>query len=196
MVRGKRGEVFEKVCKLRRENPYLSAAEIARTVGRSRERVRQILIAAGFPTSPILDSRYRCKVCGKLRKRPLKRGFCISCSPFPRWITFSCPVCGKNFSRRYVHIKYQMTKRGYKNFFCSHACFGKWLGITFGFGVRQNRGERTIARRITLACERCGKEIQRTEREIGRFSHHFCSRRCTMLWLRDRHFQRKRREEI
>jgi len=182
MARGKRSEIFEWVCELRRKDPPLSVADIARIVGRSRERVRQILTEGGFSTARVLDPRRRCQVCGKRKMYPLKRGFCISCSPSPRWVTFSCPVCGKSFSRRFVHIKYQISKRGYNNFFCSRTCFGKWVGIRFGFGV--HRKSRRIAVMITLSCEHCGKEFQRPERQI-RFAHHFCSRRCIFLWLQD-----------
>jgi len=182
MARGKRGEIFEWVCELRHKNPSLSAAEIARIVGRSRERVRQILTEGGFSTARPFDPRRRCQVCGKRKMHPLKHGFCLSCFPSPRWIILSCPVCGKSFSRRLCHIKYQISKRGYNNFFCSRICFGKWLGAKFGFGV--HRKSRGTAMMVTLSCEHCGKEFQRPERSI-RFAHHFCSRRCICLWLND-----------
>jgi len=188
--RRKRGKIFEQVCELRRKDPPLSVAEIARIVGRSRERVRQILTEGGFSTARVPDPRRRCRICGTRKHYPLKRGFCISCFSSPRWITLSCPVCGESFSRRFSHIKYQISKRGYNNFFCSRTCFGKWLGIRFGFGVhRKGRGTTVM---VTLSCEHCGKEFQRPERLI-RFAHHFCSRRCILLWLHD--LRKKRREK-
>jgi len=188
MARGKRSEIFGWICELRRKDPPLSVAEIARIVGRSRERIRQILTESGLSTARVPDPRRRCRVCGRRKSYPLKRGFCISCFPSSRWITFSCPVCGKSFSRRFVHIRYQISKRGYNNFFCSRTCFGKWLGSSFGV---HRKGRTAVT--VTLSCERCGKEFQRPKRET-RFAHHFCSRQCTLLWLRDLRFTKKEKE--
>jgi hypothetical protein len=45
------------VAALRRQDPNMTATEISRRIGRSRERVRQILVALGLPSKTIYSPR-------------------------------------------------------------------------------------------------------------------------------------------
>jgi hypothetical protein len=120
-------------------NPELTYAEIARLLGVSRERIRQVAgTRRRVPRS--------CKVCGrKIRVRhdgvtqtAYELSYCADCWTHARQrqlesrrIQYTCEVCGRTFSRT-AGIVRRMDKRGHRIRWCSRRCQGKWLGSRQG----------------------------------------------------------------
>ena len=96
---GKRMTSKEIILKLKKQNPDLTPAAIARMTGLSRERVRQVLLSLGLPTN--------------LRKG--QHGL----------QTVICDNCGRQFTRRVSQIKHSLVKDGYRHIWCSHKCLGQ-----------------------------------------------------------------------
>ena len=121
----------------------ISFAEIGRSLGLSRERVRQLARKAGSDAHKNGKlQEYACAQCGgpfTVWPSKIKRGRRF-CSPecacrargprVPR-LTFICEVCGETYTRKASKVK-----RGTR--FCSKACHGKWLTNEF----QQTRDER------------------------------------------------------
>jgi len=97
----------EKILELRKHNPELKAAEIARIIGLSRERVRQVLLSLELPTD-------------------LTRG------EFGN-VRLICDNCGKIFMRLGTMHRHRV-KRGYRHTYCSKRCLGQVIGRTYGYG--------------------------------------------------------------
>ena len=53
----------DQVAALRRQDPNMTATEIGRRIGRSRERVRQLLVALGLPSKTIYSPRREDEPC-------------------------------------------------------------------------------------------------------------------------------------
>ena len=53
----------DQVAALRRQDPNMTATEISRRIGRSRERIRQILVALGLPSKTIYSPRREDEPC-------------------------------------------------------------------------------------------------------------------------------------
>jgi len=122
-------------------NPSLTYAEIARLLGVSRERIRQV--SGQRRRHPRL-----CKVCGKrihLRHKGVthtayRLRYCADC-----WVeakakrrethlaAFTCETCGKTFFRKVGEANGQRRK-GQKIRWCSRRCHGQWLGANYGNG--------------------------------------------------------------
>ncbi len=115
---------------LRRANPCLSTAAIARKVGLSKQRVWQILSAAGLPTKA-WRQRYACFRCGAVLERRIKRGLCGKCFKESRRLELVCDVCGRHFLRE-GKVVVMGAKLGYKSFFCSRKCLGRFIGEKYG----------------------------------------------------------------
>ena len=111
--------VRHKVVELAINDDKLSQAGIARLVGVTGERVRQILIEENL-----------------YRPRQLK--IIIPSPPKPsKYATYVCEWCGKSYER-----KISAQKRT-NHWFCSRLCFGKWLGNNYGFGVHPENMKHT-----------------------------------------------------
>lgn len=119
------------VLAFRQQNPIMKAVDIARGVGISRERVRQILNKYNLPTA-IYKVPYICQDCGKiLRNGNQNRKWCKECRTNHLKVELVCETCGKSFLREgWLYRKSQ--RRGYKHIWCSKQCQGYWLGFNFG----------------------------------------------------------------
>lgn len=125
------------ISELRKLRPCLPAAEIARQVGISRERVRQILSKLGLPT----DTRVSrlCIVCSKRLNGKANYKYCSKdCQYQDSHILVRCDNCGNLKQVGKSHIITQ-TKR-YQHFFCSKYCRSQWAGNHYGFGIHKKHG--------------------------------------------------------
>ena len=115
----------DKVKELRAENRRIKGAKIARLLGISRERVRQILVELGEPTA-IYKGRGCCKVCGKLLWWDNITGLCWEHFNLKKraqsTLLLSCPGCKKLFLLRKSIVKARLKRN--KMIFCSHSCQG------------------------------------------------------------------------
>lgn len=95
------------VIRLRKRNPCMTLAQIGSRVGRTRERVRQILSRAGLPTRALVlpKLRYECPGCGRLLRGP--NSGCRTCMMG----TFVCDGCGKEFQRRVAQQRSMFKKQ-------------------------------------------------------------------------------------
>ena len=119
------GENRRLVIAIRTENPDISAAEISRRLGITRERVRQILKREGLVTRvPTIRRKYGCIKCGiEFIKTPNSSyKHCESCledfhsSRQNSVVEFSCLRCGN--LRQQARSQYMTANRH----FCSLAC--------------------------------------------------------------------------
>ena len=120
-----------RIAKLRRENPNLREADIARVVGVCRERVSHVLMAEGLPTKvPSVPRVQRyCLYCGKETENLY---FCNQqCRSAAARVTLVCDVCGKQFERTRCDIRKSLNINSI-HIFCGKRCQGTWLGKTYG----------------------------------------------------------------
>ena len=103
----------EQITQLREKNPSMTATEIARLVGTTRQRVWYVLHTAGLPTAAIVE---------------------------PSHLTLTCDECGEGFKRRACEERIGIARNPNKTVFCSKRCQGRWLGRTAGFGVKFGQG--------------------------------------------------------
>ena len=117
---------------LRRTDPQVKAAVMARELGKTREAVRLALIGLGLPTS--FSKKWYCEGCGKR----LDKGqvLCRKCWSATFYTTYPCEVCGKEKKIRISQLK-RLSKHGHPPRFCSNKCQGVWLGSHFGFNRRK-----------------------------------------------------------
>ena len=121
-------------------NPSLTYAEIARLLGVSRERIRQV--AGGRRRKPKF-----CKVCGKrirlrhnsITEKAYNLRYCADCwadakenRRKSRLVAFTCETCGETFSRKAGEVAGQLRK-GLRVRWCSRQCHGRWLGNSYGY---------------------------------------------------------------
>jgi hypothetical protein len=115
----------EQVFEIRQQYPTTSATEIARQIGVTRERVRQILNELDLPTSFELPPRY-CPDCGA----PIlsKQIRCGQCYARAHHITLRCVHCGKVFLRLRGQVAREIRRRKHapQRAFCSRECFDRW----------------------------------------------------------------------
>lgn len=113
--------VKAKVLEVLSGNPALSYSIIARNVGVTRERVRQIARQNGYPPRTGILKLKRCPVCGKVSNiRNLYCSTACSYKAIRKRVVVDCYQCGKSIERTPSNMR---TKSG-KNF-CSRACYGK-----------------------------------------------------------------------
>ena len=129
---------------LRDKDPEISASEMSRILGRSRERIRQLLIVLDLPTNTRLGKEARlCKQChseiviGKKSKKMFCSRECFSNS---LRTLIPCSRCGELLIKRIAHLEYYINK-GYRHFFCNRECFGSWAGNQWGW--QTERGHST-----------------------------------------------------
>ena len=125
----------EVIVRIRRKEPNKPAAHIARELGVSRERVRQLLVELDLPTNTARKPVY-CIDCGKRRRNSTKTGYCRKCWIKYQYeqslITLICDSCGLSFRRQRKYVDFN-----YHHYFCNHRCQGRWLGLNYGFGARR-----------------------------------------------------------
>jgi len=109
----------QSVFTLREENPEWTLDAIGKTVGVTRERVRQILKKKGLPTKARKTPKL-CVVCSM--RVESSRKFCSpECRKKSSSITFKCSFC--NVDVTWARSVYNAQKRrGYKNIHCSREC--------------------------------------------------------------------------
>lgn len=110
--------------RMRQDNPTAKAIDMARDIGVSRERVRQILTSLSLPTS--FRRHWFCKDCGKRVASYAIR--CRECYTKSRYTYYTCEECGS-----IKRIRISDLKRLHPRF-CSRKCQGKWFGRTYGRG--------------------------------------------------------------
>ncbi len=128
------------VTEIRRNDPKVPASTMAKDLGISRERVRQLLKELGLKTN-ILKCGKRCPECGQ--KISSQSKLCRVCFLQKRFlgsrVNLLCDSCGKRFLRLRSEWKTSRIK-GYRFTFCNRRCQGHYLGIHSGFGNRRKNG--------------------------------------------------------
>ena len=134
----------ERTLALRAANPTMRAVDIAREIGCTRQRVRQILIRAGLPSSSWRPPRI-CPGCNMKFSWQVKGSLCGGCQFDPaintaRYLAITCDVCGTLIvgTRRDFHMQ-QREGRQHRGYYCSQECrnighveFMRELGLTKG----------------------------------------------------------------
>ena len=139
MFEGK--SVRESVIELRQVDPNRSASDMARVIGCSRERVRQILKSLDLPTtSGAYRVQYFCqnRECGRemTGSGRTTRKYCDkTCHSKACRTKVICAECGTAKFVTNSQYKYKMA-HGQKVWYCGRACLGKWLGREHGSGVQ------------------------------------------------------------
>ena len=117
------------VKELREAQPKLQASAIARELGISRERVRQILEALGLPTS--FPSPLRVCVNDGCDNELPRRSKAKTCSPecfyAYRRTTFICAYCGAE--KEILKSRLAVQQKKYKFTYCSKPCRGHGLWV-------------------------------------------------------------------
>lgn len=169
---GVRDQVMEIVA---RQYPCGSApdgalSEIAREVGVSRERVRQIVRSAGIGWMPKHPAKVHrpCRLCGLPVMTPRKL-HCEACRSIPA----VCATCGKSFTMTATRLKTDLRDSRRRNagaIFCSRAC-------------RRPTGK-SEGRSVDFACAWCGKKVRMFASRARR--QKCCSRVCAqqLRWAR------------
>ena len=132
----------DKVWALRDLDPDITASEISRLIGRSRERIRQILTKLDLETAVtwrLGRSRFprnNCLVCGKETASRLSKTCSRDCwnqiYGAKMW-HFVCPNCGELNSMR-ESLRRVYKGRGHLNAFCGRKCFHQFkLGKSFTY---------------------------------------------------------------
>ena len=112
---------------LKQANPTMLAVDIAKAVGVSRERVRQVLTKAGLPTHHPL---WRCERCGlgtSDRNHSRRRGLCTQCAEAQRKTAMTvmdcCDRCGVRMTWR-LNTQAYRTQQGKPvvHHYCSTEC--------------------------------------------------------------------------
>jgi hypothetical protein len=120
----------------RAKNPYAKQADMARDLGITRERVRQILKKLGLPAvtkDPVVEAnRYaNCESCGKKvvarHNSGLARKYCDrECFSSSRVVTIECFICGELFPMNLS--QWEVRVRRFKTLTCSMKCRGVTIG--------------------------------------------------------------------
>jgi hypothetical protein len=134
-------------------------ARIARELGCSRERVRQIMGELGVTTKPPLEPQ-SCTGCGKAMSRRKTR-LCQSCRRKNVLVSLKCANCGRTFKRRRkeheAYLRRTVVKRRWGPV-CSKQCSAK----------------------VTRSCSWCGRSAG-NRRRAHVATHAFCGRPRTCL---------------
>jgi hypothetical protein len=148
------GAQYDKVTAMRQANPCATLEEIAKARGLTRERVRQLLRAAGLPTRHFRPS-YVCLNCGKVVPGHRKQVFCNKqCRYEYHNPLIECFECGRLFRRKQSQLI--CPDQEHTHYFCSRHCNGIWVGKTYGWGrarvqrVTDNKGEYLFRKERTV----------------------------------------------
>jgi len=162
-AQGSGGLAKQRIVELRRRCPQIEVAQIARMVGVSRQWVSQVLKSEGLPTRPRREPQ-RCARCGKPLSCKGSTGLCRACYASTRrnpMVKLVCAVCGKEFYRPASRLR-EMKTGGY---YCSHACWGKFVGRNFGFGARPRRSRYSVEQILELRSR--GWTLREIAAEVG-----------------------------
>ena len=120
---------------IRRDNPCATLQQIGDRLGISRERVRQVLVAASLPTHHYKQKhQVACLQCGRTTTH---RRYCsMKCRYEYTHIWLECPQCHKMFRRPQTGLIHHPTEQNY----CSRQCLGGHLGRTYGWKTPGNPG--------------------------------------------------------
>ncbi len=105
--------------------------EIARQLGISRERVRQLRNDLGLPRQAF-KVIYVCHVCGCHMSE--RRMYCEKCAFDLYHETKSCNSCGKPITRSKSLWRGNLA-------FCDRQCQGRWLGLKYGRGGNESKNK-------------------------------------------------------
>ena len=110
---------------MRQNDPNIRAAKIARTLGISREYVRQILVTSNLPTT-ILPKPNGCLLCGvKVTK---KSKTCMGCYHSLHQGYVICTTCNTPILRKKSYIKRSTISPRYTGkSFCNKECYNFYL---------------------------------------------------------------------
>jgi len=123
---------------MRKIFPCYSASRIAKDIGVSRERIRQILTEEDLPRNKIDLPRF-CLYCGsQIQRQTSKSGTWINkvfCNQECRKKYHNIPVCCSQCERIFMRkaskvLSYE--SRPVNLVFCSRYCHGVWLGNHYG----------------------------------------------------------------
>ena len=123
------------IIRMRRNYPDRTRREIGERFGVTRERTRQVLVAAGKPTKGY-HPRPLCLQCEKEVRGKVSMFCSRECFHNYTYTLIPCSRCGEPSGE--VNIKGLNWQIDHGNhtanlFFCSKECQGKWLGETHGF---------------------------------------------------------------
>lgn len=138
-----KGENYNKVVSLRRNNPCALLDDIARQVGLTRERVRQILKESGRPTRHYIPpkEKFYCSSCGKPSVYPV----CFDCRKQQSWVEIACNSCGKLNKYLISRVIWEEAhKRHTHLYFCDKICQGRWFGEHYGFGAYPEHSNKSV----------------------------------------------------
>lgn len=111
----------QKVIDIRKDNPQMRAANIARQLGISRELVRIYLKRNGLVTR-FLPPHQNCPGCGIVISVHSK--MCRPCRTKSTRVIVPCGACGKEVSILRSQFKYrQKIKRYSGSYYCNRECF-------------------------------------------------------------------------
>jgi len=137
-------------------------AEIARRLGCSRERVRQIATKLGVRVKPGQPKFAECSDCGRKIPRGRLR-LCADCRHRRTLVTLTCIVCGREFQRR---------RKDYNDFI---------RRVTLGERQGPRCSKACGYRRTRRSCSWCGAEVGHKPPSTRGY-HAFCGagRRCDL----------------
>jgi len=118
------GYTVIEVQRARQDDPRVKAIVMARDIGVSRERVRQVLTSLSLTTN--FRRQWFCKDCGTGVASYAIR--CRACYFKSLYTTFACEECGTAKRILITDLK-RLHPR-----FCSKKCQGKWFGRVYGRG--------------------------------------------------------------
>ena len=127
-----KGKTYIEVCKLRRNNVFLTMEDIAKEVGVSRQRVRAILLKEKLPTKSVTKrTAVYCKVC----KNPTPNGQVVcpgKCREEHYYTYVECRTCNRKIRYLKSYMKTRIKFGMNRYFYCSRECFymGRRDGIS------------------------------------------------------------------
>ena len=182
-----KGAVRLKVIKLRKAMPDITASEIGRWLGVSRQRVSWILKKEGLPTkTPKRGARqkYICNYCGNPTPYNPKNGqynkvfCCRECMKEYYTALVECDHCHNLFPIQYSELKRRVRRHARQNtnlvLFCDRKCSGAYYGLRHGFHAhpenRKYKGDKCQTRTMRGAEGSSTTSETCTETKAGRCS--------------------------
>ena len=143
----------EAVIQLRQVNPCLKGSDIARTLGISRERVRQILNEEGMRTA-FPQKEFICNQCGiTFTTKGSSAKFCsMKCYSDSTRVPIICDECGILFHTLRSALIGRYRNRKTDGLYCSKRCWGKVFGRGRGSFGNFRRPDKQIDAHIRWLC--------------------------------------------
>lgn len=126
----------EQIKSLRLQHPEFTLSRIGSQVGKTRERVRQVLVEEGLPTRAVRSKRPKryCLNCGNQLHHGNGKFCSHSCYSSYYRITLRCDFCGMQFTRAKGRVP--IGRKRNKHTFCSKTCQGAWLAKWYGLSTQ------------------------------------------------------------